>query len=395
MTETRINDRNSAGQSTTIAPTDGTTERVPWYDYSRGGWLDPLAVRPGKQKESMTRACGFKHIADQRMVLGPEENLGLDPNRSIESPLPALTHVLCILNPFAGQGRAKRTIWPLLKEALTKDKTDTPISYELFESQYAGHIEESLIDKDLGKVNAILVMGGDGTVNEVINGLMSRSKSAQQSLPPLGLLPGGTGNSTVAALGMMDAELAIETILKGRRWILSDLCKCSYQSTSLQEQTPDSINSSPETKKTTSRYMLQLVAWGLGVEANIAAEGMRWLGNARYDVAALINIMSGKSRSMHIQGTCEDKHTGKSFELKGDYALAFAMNCSIGGTDLRLAPYAKINDGYLDLCVAEGRSRMGLLRLFDDLKRNGCHAYSKGVYQYRFKEILLDSPGTS
>ena len=82
-----------------------------------------------------------------------------------------------------------------------------------------------------------------------------------------------------------------------------------------------------------------------------------------------------------------------TFELDGDYAISMIMNCEIGGADMRLAPYAKVNDGYFDLMAAKGRSRFKLLKLFDDLKRNGCHSYDPQVYQYRFQELTLDTPG--
>ena len=60
--------------------------------------------------------------------------------------------------------------------------------------------------------DAICVVGGDGTVHEVVNGLFAREDQARFDL---GIIPAGTGNTLHDHLGFHDAEQAVKKILRG------------------------------------------------------------------------------------------------------------------------------------------------------------------------------------
>ena len=405
---------------------------VPWYEYYRGGLLEPLAVQPKYQIQPQTGCCGGKGVEDSRLKDGPEPNNGIhDPKSQIRPFTYKHNRVIVVLNPFAGKGRGSKIVWPKLKTTLQKAN----IAFELFETQRQGHAIEYFaktassdgVENDYCKTlegfDAVLVIGGDGTVNEVANGLLKRQLAEDgediataemaDNLLPIGILPGGTGNSTLVALGMMnshtnDVQLAIDAVVGNSNsknndsklsYVKFDIAKCVYGDT--------------------TRYILQLFGWGLGVDANIRAETLRWMGPARYDIAAVMEIFSGKKRNLSIKGKFEhdnnkdgsgDDENSESnngggnggasknnntneFELSGDYAITMIMNCEIGGADMRLTPYAKVNDGYFDIMAAKGRSRFDLLKLFDALKQNGCHVYQPEVHSMRFSELTLDTPG--
>ena len=104
--------------------------------------------------------------------------------------------VLIILNPFGGNGRAGRVLEEIsaawLKKGLTIDVQPTT---------HSGHATEIAQERDLARYQALVVIGGDGTFNEVVTGLLRRAPGASP-VPPLSLIPGGTGNSIANSMGI-------------------------------------------------------------------------------------------------------------------------------------------------------------------------------------------------
>lgn len=96
--------------------------------------------------------------------------------------------------------------------------------------------------------------------------------------PPIGLVPAGKANSTLVSLRSVDPKFWLDTIIHTRTYTRMDLGKGIYG------------------KKQQTRYMLKLFEWGLGVDVNIRAETMRWLGKGRFDVGTLVETMMSKAR---------------------------------------------------------------------------------------------------
>ena len=95
---------------------------------------------------------------------------------------------LLIYNPIANQRKAE-IILPKVKQLFEEFKYD----YDLMLTEYPGHaLEIAKQEAESGRV-IIIAAGGDGTMNEVINGLM-RAELKGQKKPILGVLPVGRGN---------------------------------------------------------------------------------------------------------------------------------------------------------------------------------------------------------
>ena len=121
-------------------------------------------------------------------------------------------------------------------------------------------------------------VGGDGTISEIITGLLKRKDSSSDSVP-LSIVPSGSGNSQANDMEITDYMDAIDRILKGRIRLI-DIAKTNFDL---------------EGERVT-RYSHNLVGWGLGVDSNILAEKMRFLGPLRYDIGVLLSILRGKVR---------------------------------------------------------------------------------------------------
>jgi len=108
-----------------------------------------------------------------------------------------------IYNPFSGNGKGKR----MQKEVSTLLKEGN-VSVDVTQTEYPMHITKLISECDMRKgYDSFVVIGGDGTLNEALNGLMQLKKSVAAAggevdkIPPIGLIPGGTGNGVALDLG--------------------------------------------------------------------------------------------------------------------------------------------------------------------------------------------------
>ena len=108
-----------------------------------------------------------------------------------------------IVNPKARSGRGAR-VWEDLKQILENDGID----FEARCTEYAGQAEEFAAEMTAdGEEHLIVALGGDGTVNEVINGILDCSKVV------FGYIPTGSGNDFTRALKIpTDPQKAWESI---------------------------------------------------------------------------------------------------------------------------------------------------------------------------------------
>ncbi len=281
--------------------------------------------------------------------------------------------MLVILNPHSGNQRAAR-VFASIRGALEA----AGMHLELAPTQHAGHATELARDRDLDAVDCVLVVGGDGTWNEVLNGLMARGSggahlaaagdaaaSDPRPLPPLALVPGGTGNSIATSMGVTDPMAAIQPLLRGQ------LRRVDIGRVTMPHRLPQQ-----------PLYLCNLLGWGLGVDANVTAESCRCFGTWRYDCGAVWQIMRGARRQVRV--VLDDEHV-----YEGDYCLIIVQNNAHGGSELRLAPFAKMDDGCLDVILAKNEGRAATIALFDELKRAGSHVYCDSVVYRRFKKMTV------
>jgi diacylglycerol kinase family enzyme len=83
------------------------------------------------------------------------------------------------------------------------------IPHEFFVTQKAGDSFEIPLDMSLEKYSALVACGGDGTVHEVVNGMLAREDGLRV---PIGVIPNGSGNGLASGLGMRDSQLGLEGI---------------------------------------------------------------------------------------------------------------------------------------------------------------------------------------
>lgn len=101
-----------------------------------------------------------------------------------------------ILNPHAGSGRGKKDQAEILKRLTKAD-----FHYELAISEFPKHIIQLTIDAIEKGFRNLIVAGGDGSLNEVVNGIFLQTACPSEEIT-VGMIPVGTGNDWIKTFGI-------------------------------------------------------------------------------------------------------------------------------------------------------------------------------------------------
>ncbi|MGQ9778786.1 MAG: diacylglycerol/lipid kinase family protein [Bacillota bacterium] len=256
--------------------------------------------------------------------------------------------VKLILNPIAGRGRGERYREPLLA-ALRAAGVE-------FEAAFTGQHGAGRV---LGKQAAaegfdlIIAAGGDGTVNEVVNG-MAGSPAA------LGVVPLGTGNDFAMMMGMpMDPLAALAQILHGPR-LAVDLCR---------------IN---------DRFYVSSVGAGFDGEVAYVANRhfRRFRGMLVYILSVFKAVLSYRPRRVRL--------VVDGLEMEKEITLVAVANSRNYAGGMLVAPNALADDGLFEICVAEKMSPLRIVAMLPKFIR-GNHVKLKEITMLRGREVLLES----
>ena len=114
-----------------------------------------------------------------------------------------MSKILLIANPKSGVKSNK----DVLNQAIIEFENNN-IDFTLKFTEYSGHAINLVKNFNFSEYSSVCAVGGDGTLNEVLNGMLTRN---DQRKVPIGLIPGGTGNSFMKTMDLLDP---LEAILK-------------------------------------------------------------------------------------------------------------------------------------------------------------------------------------
>jgi lipid kinase YegS len=186
-----------------------------------------------------------------------------------------------------------------------------------------------------GEVDLVIAAGGDGTLNEVVHGLMDLSTAAR---PAVGVVPLGTANDFAAGCGIpRDAEQALTLCLEGRE-VAVDVGKAN------------------------EHWFLNAASIGFGAEitATTPPELKNLLGPAAYAVMGAILAMNVH----HYRGTL----TMPDREITGSGPVAIVGNGRQAGGGLQVTPRARVDDGLLDVLTVRDIPALALLTAARELQ---------------------------
>lgn len=228
-----------------------------------------------------------------------------------------------------------------------------------FTTEGPGHARELAAAAAVQDVETIVAIGGDGTVNEVINGLLA---SGRESLPRIGVVPAGCSNDFSKSLGIpQDVHQACRAIVGGR-------------------VRPVDIG------RAGSRYFCSASCLGYFAEIAAVSDRMKGLrGSARYVVAALTVI-----RTMKSGWKMEVIADGQTF--RGEYAVLLVGNAPrFGG--LTMIPGARMDDGVLDCLLIEMAGKLEALHLIALVYRKAIERHKRVTrFQTTSLSVCLNRP---
>ena len=262
-----------------------------------------------------------------------------------------------LVNPKGGHKKGLE-IYEKVKHVFSSSDTNI----EVLHTEYAGHAFDFANTLDFVGYDGLCAIGGDGTMYEIINGMLKRED--KQKIP-IGLITGGTGNSFMYDVDCLDPVDAAKRIVQHNLRPL-DIAK---------------VNANGDLF-----YSFNIIGWGLATDAGKLAEKLRWLGGIRYDVASIIEVLKGKDR---IATLTLDKEV-----IKENFIFIIGCNTIHTGKAMKMAPMAQLNDGKIDLIIVRKTSRINLLKLFPKLF-SGDHIKSPLVEYRQVKNFSISLEETN
>ncbi len=257
-----------------------------------------------------------------------------------------------VVNPHSGKKQSLqilKSVKPLFDSA--------QMDLRIIETASAGHAKEVAERLDFAEYDGFLALGGDGTFHEVVNGMFGR-RDGQKI--PLGIIPGGSGNSFLHDLGLVDPITATKAIISGGTRF---------------------VDTAKIVTKNTVLYSINLIGWVLVTDVGKRAEQLRWLGPSRYTVSSIIEIFLKKNRNATL--VIDDT------TFVDNYTFIVACNSVHVGKGMKMAPKAKLDDGLIDLIVVESDiTRRRLLSVLPKLF-DGSHIEEPEVKYYQASAFSL------
>ena len=260
-----------------------------------------------------------------------------------------------IANPVSGRGQGRRKASKLERILSRSD-----VKVDLLWTTRSGEAEWLAADSVRKGIDGILVCGGDGTVHEAVNGLLSTTERSEQV--PLGIVPAGRCNDLAACLGLPSDPAQIAEVVNAGRVRQIDLGRVG------------------------GRYYTTVATLGFdsAVSEYVASGRVPAFltGTAAYLYTALVQMLQYRDVPVRIRND--------SLDFEGRVFLAATGNTSIYGGQMKIAPTAVVDDGMLDLCLVRSVSRLEVLKMVPRIF-NGGHVHHPAVSLHRVRRLSIES----
>lgn len=276
-----------------------------------------------------------------------------------------MTQMFVIVNPASGAGKTGQR-WPGLDARMRAEGAQFDVEF----TREPGHAEHLARAAALAGAKTIVVVGGDGTLNEVVNGLMLDDEAVGDEGPvALGILPVGTGSDFARSLELPRDPLqaAIHLTREAQAHPLDvGRIDCTLAGASH------------------TRYFVNIA--GLGFDGEVAdrvnRSGTRSGGGLIYQTMLFRSLLSyqNKDVTMSVDGK----------QRVGRMNSVIVANTVFFGAGMPIAPNAKIDDGLFDVIVLGDLSKPEVIANLPRLYR-GTHLTHPKVSEMRAQEITVEA----
>lgn len=262
--------------------------------------------------------------------------------------------IFFVVNPISGNGKAKKS-FPLIEDFLKENE----LIYEKIITQYKDHatqIATELSARD--DIEIIVVVGGDGTLYEVINGLfISKVKI------PVGYIPTGTGNDYGRHM-----NIPTDPIEALKRIIEKDV----------KEIDVGHIN---------NHYFINVASMGFDAEvANYAntSKLKKYIGKLVYVIGVIKSLWSFTPKRLGLE------IDGNHYIFDNVWLIAVANNRYYGGGML-ISPNSVNDDGLFEVCIIKDLSKLQLLKLFPTIFKGNHIKYYPKVIMMKGQTVKIEA----
>ncbi|MBI3219302.1 MAG: diacylglycerol kinase family lipid kinase [Bacteroidetes bacterium] len=226
------------------------------------------------------------------------------------------------------------------------------------ETRYAGHAIQLAREAIHQNFECIISAGGDGTLNQVINGMLSVN---QNQLPGLAILPLGSGNDFAGSCGLKEDVHQLNSLLNAKAPVATDVGQLLCRDTSGKES---------------QKFFFNVASVGMGPATVLKMEKLpRWLGSdMRYLLAILHTFFTHRPTNLSIQAD--------TWNWSGKARVWAMANGQSFGNRIYIAPQSKSNDGILDTFLASDVPLLKFLIYLQQLKSKKILVDTKVQYQH-------------
>jgi YegS/Rv2252/BmrU family lipid kinase len=263
-----------------------------------------------------------------------------------------------IVNPTAGRGYAGKVL-PQVQDCLSR----CGVNYDLVLTQAPGQSVDLAMQAAIEGYERVVAMGGDGTTDEVANGLLQAAERGYQAV--LGSIPVGSGNDFSHAVGIpFDLRQACQRLADG------------------QVRTVDMIRVTVDGEM---RVFDNSVGIGYDADVLLETRKMKRLRGFLMYLWAVFRVLATDSKWPYPMRITVD---GQTLPHRAVTLITVANGPRAGG-GFYLTPDARPDDGLLDVCVADQLGRWGILQLLPHAMK-GTHKDKKPVTMLQGRRVLIE-----
>ena len=268
-----------------------------------------------------------------------------------------------IVNPIAGNGKGLKD-WQHISILL--DKAGLQHTNVITEHQgQAITLVSKYIEMGFSR---IIVVGGDGTLNEAVNGIF-KQKRIQPHEVELAMIPLGTGNDWVRTHQIPTDYAKAVAVIKQGRVVRHDAAIVEY----MEDHNPR------------TRYIINMCGMGFDAAVNLKVNAKKGFLQST-ETAYFYNIFT--TLLQHSNSQVKLTLDGRIHEMEV-FSMAAGI-CCFNGSGMKQLPYAKFNDGLMDVSVI---GKLGKLKIIKSIKKlyDGSFVELKEVETFTCKHLIVES----
>lgn len=269
-----------------------------------------------------------------------------------------------IVNPVAAAGAVARE-WPDLRSYL---RSQGLVFTEVL-TEAPGHAVALAAEAVAQGCGLVVAVGGDGTANEIVNGLCGDRASSPST--DLGIISRGTGCDLVRTLGLRDPRTAVSALTERDTTRAIDLGEILM------------------TREGRPERRLFINAAGLGFDGEVV-EGLLHARVTGRSIGGTVPYLLQVFRSIMHYDNKRVRATIDGDVLEGVYTAFFACNGRYFGGGMKVAPNADPSDGLFDVAVLDALSRPGLLVRLPTVYL-GWHTIFRQIHIRRARELKVET----